>query len=103
MAYDIIDRLELYGKEDVLSFLAESVSERERKKGQLHKVFAESFDAKGIYSEKFFAQKLDYIHHNPVSGKWQLVDDYTKYEHSSASFYERGEVKKYAPFDFRIL
>lgn len=41
MAYDIIDRLELYGKEDVLSFLAESVSERERKKGQLHKVFAE--------------------------------------------------------------
>ncbi len=35
-------------------------------------------------------QKLDYIHANPISGKWNLVDDYANYEHSSARFYEKG-------------
>lgn len=33
---------------------------------------------------------------NPVSGKWHLVDDYTDYEHSSASFYE---LNKQSTFD----
>jgi REP element-mobilizing transposase RayT len=103
MAYDIIKRLEQERRQDILDYLAEAVSERERKKGQLHKVFTDSFDAKGIYTEKFFNQKLNYIHLNPVRGKWQLVDDYTKYEHSSASFYETGEIKRYEPFDFRLL
>ena len=28
---------------------------------------------------------------HPVSGKWSLVDDFTKYPHSSAAFYERDE------------
>jgi hypothetical protein len=36
-------------------------------------------------------QKLAHIHHNPVSKKWNLVDDLTDYERSSASFYKRGE------------
>ena len=103
MAYEIIDRLEQKGRKDILDYLGESISERERKKGQLHKVFTDSFDAKGIYSNKFFYQKFNYIHLNPVSGKWQLVDDYTKYEHSSASFYEKGECGGYEPFDFRRL
>lgn len=35
--------------------------------------------------------KLDYMHHNPVKGKWNLADDFTKYPHSSAAFYERGD------------
>ena len=87
----------------LLDFLASELTEREKKKGQLHKVFTDSFDAKGIYSEKFFNQKMNYIHRNPVSGKWQLANDFTEYEHSSASFYETGEVKAYEPFDFRSL
>jgi hypothetical protein len=90
-------------KQDILNYLAAEVSEREKKKGQLHKVFIDSFDAKAIYNEKFFNQKLNYIHLNPVSGKWKLVNDYTEYEHSSASFYETGTVKNYEPFDFRLL
>ncbi len=93
MAYEIIKRLEEANKQDILNYLADGVSDRERKKGQLHKVFTDSFDAKGIYTEKFFNQKLDYIHLNPVSGKWQLAKDFTEYAHSSASFYETGEVK----------
>ena len=103
MAYEIVNRLEQAGRIDILSYLSKALSVRERKKGQLHKVFSDSFDAKAIYTEKFFNQKLNYIHLNPVTGKWQLVDDYTKYEHSSASFYETGEVKRYVPYDFRLL
>jgi hypothetical protein len=49
---------------------------------------------KECYAGEFTNQKLDYIHHNPVSGKWNLVNDYTLYEHSSASYYENG-IKKY--------
>ncbi|MEP7372053.1 MAG: hypothetical protein ABI675_01615 [Chitinophagaceae bacterium] len=103
MAYEIIKRLEQANEREILSYLASVVTEREKKKGQLHKVFTDSFDAKGIYNEKFFNQKLKYIHRNPVSGKWKLVIDYTDYEHSSASFYETGAVKKCKPFDYRLL
>ena len=56
----------------------------------------------GIYNESFFNQKLQYIHRNPVNGKWKLVNDYMDYEHSSASFYEAGLIKKYEPFDYRL-
>ena len=98
MAYEIIKRLEQMQREDLLQLLHSSVSTREKKKGQRHKVFKDSFDAKGITTEKFLMQKLNYIHRNPVSGKWQLVIDYTDYDHSSASFYELGVIKKYMPF-----
>ena len=66
----------------------------ERKRGQIHKVFEESFDAKECRSRKFIMQKLDYIHKNPVSKRWQLVNDFTEYPHSSARFYEKG-IKRY--------
>ncbi len=35
-------------------------------------------------------QKLNYIHFNPVSGKWQLAKDDLGYFYSSARFYETG-------------
>lgn len=44
-----------------------------------------------IYSTKVAGQKLDYIHYNPVSGKWQLANDYLSYHYSSAFFYETGK------------
>ena len=92
LAYQIIQRLKQAGDNETLNYQSNAVTERERKKGQLHKVFTDSFDAKGIYNDKFFYQKLTYIHRNPVSGKWKLVSDYTDYKHSSASFYEKGVV-----------
>ncbi len=103
MAYEIIKRLEQLNRQDILTYLANGLTVREKGKGQLHKVFTDSFVAKGIYNEKFFNQKFKYIHLNHVSGKWKLVKDYTEYEHSSASFYETAEVKNYEPFDFRLL
>jgi putative transposase len=43
-----------------------------------------------IYSVKAAKQKLEYIHNNPVNGKWQLAKDYVGYHYSSARFYETG-------------
>jgi REP element-mobilizing transposase RayT len=43
-----------------------------------------------IYSTKVARQKLEYIHNNPVNGKWQLAEDYLSYHYSSARFYETG-------------
>ena len=94
MAYEIIKRLEADKNVTLLEDLYHSVKKGERKKGQRHKVFADSFDSKECYSNEFVYQKLEYIHKNPVSKKWQLVNDFTDYTHSSAGFYEKG-VKNY--------
>lgn len=97
MAYEIVKRLK--AKEDfpTLKILEEALSLREKNKGSNFKVFKDSFDAKPIFSEKFLQQKLNYIHFNPVTGKWNLVTDYTLYGHSSASFYETGVSKFFKP------
>lgn len=94
MAYEIVKRLKEKKADDVLATLRSGVSANEAKKGQVHKVFESSFDAKECYSIKFIDQKIEYMHNNPVSGKWQLANDFTEYEHSSASYYERS-VKRY--------
>ena len=94
MAYEIIKNLEKNNETLLLEELYSNVSKRERKKKQRHKVFEESFDAKECQSMKFILEKIKYIHHNPVSKRWQLVNDFTDYEYSSASFYEKG-IKKY--------
>jgi hypothetical protein len=103
MAYEIIQRLEKQGVHNILEQLARGVNNTNRSKGQKHRVFETSFDAKYLESEWFIAQKLDYIHHNPVSGKWQLVKDFTEYEHSSASFYETGRILHFKPRDYREI
>jgi len=92
MAYAIIERLESQQNATLLYKLHSACSEKERAKGQKHKVFEVSFEAKEIYSLDFLYQKIDYIHHNPVSGKWSLCDEFTHYKHSSAAFYELEQV-----------
>lgn len=103
LTYEIIKRLKTNGNHNMLSMMSGGVAAYRKTKGQLHKGFQESFDAKPVYSEAFFMQKLEYIHYNPVRGKWNLASDFTEYEHSSASFYEKGVVKHFQPFDFRLL
>ncbi len=88
MAYEMVKRLETVNEKGLLQLIAAGVKETERKKGQLHKVFEDSFDAKKCMSKEFIYQKLDYMHHNPTKGKWMLANDYLSYAHSSASFYE---------------
>lgn len=43
-----------------------------------------------IYTDKVFEQKLNYIHHNPIQQKWQLVNSSMEYKYSSIRFYEDG-------------
>ena len=100
MAYEIVKRLEEYNQGHILYLLSNDLTDKEISKGQKHRVFEDSFDAKHISTDKFLQQKLNYIHNNPVSGKWSLVDDFVKYEHSSASFYELDEVKHFKPFHY---
>ena len=49
-----------------------------------------------LFSREMIEQKLEYIHHNPVQAKWQLVDDFVNYTFSSASYYEEDDTS----FDF---
>ena len=67
LAYEIVKRLEELKANSLLDTLHAGVKKRERKKGQIHKVFEDSFDAKECHSTKFILQKLEYMHHNPVS------------------------------------
>ena len=39
----------------------------------------------------------DYIHNNPVQGKWELAESLDKYPYSSYNFYEFDDVTTY-PF-----
>lgn len=91
IAYEMIKRLTSTSQRDLLQKLESGVKEREKRKGQIHRVFEESFDAKQCSTTSFIYQKLDYIHNNATSGKWMLAKDFLSYEHSSARFYESGE------------
>ena len=95
MAYKIIGNLKKMKNYDLLNKLSEGVQENEKKNGKKHQVVRLSFDARVCYNQGMLEQKLDYIHHNPVNGKWSLVDDFATYLHSSAGYYELGIENKY--------
>ena len=58
----------------------DELTERDVKKGQKHKVFEDSFDAKPIYHRNFLLQKVNYIHLNCIRGKWKLAEHWEDYE-----------------------
>jgi len=65
-------------------------------KDRKHQVWQRNPLTVDLYNKEMIEQKLDYIHHNPVQGKWSLVEDYCDYPFSSASFYEEND----SQFDF---
>ena len=101
LAYEIVKRLRAQNEIEILNTLSMGVQEKERKKGKKHQVFRLSFDGKEVVGDNEICKVLDYIHHNPVSGKWNLAGDYLKYEYSSARFYEFGEVGTFKIRHFR--
>jgi len=50
----------------------------------------QDIQAKNIYTEKFLAQKMEYIHQNPVAKRSDMVHDRSAYLYSSACFYDEG-------------
>lgn len=103
MAYEIIKRLEEADKKDVLVMLERAVAAKSKEKGKKHEVWEESFDWKYCETAKFAFQKLIYMHNNPCAGKWKLVEDITKYEHSSARYYITGRHAGYEVTDVEII
>ena len=90
MAYEIIKRLEANNETKLLQQLSADVEPIRKANEKLHEVWETSFDWKDCRSNKFVWQKLDYMHHNPCSGKWQLASNPIEYHHSSARFYLTG-------------
>ncbi len=103
MAYEIVKRLQQLNLHHILLRLKEGLTDRDVNKGQLHKVFEDSFDAKPIYHRSFLLQKINYIHLNAVRGKWKLVEHWQDYEHRSARFYEKNKVDGFVPIHFEEL
>ncbi len=90
MAYDIVERLRKNNREILLTKLSNAVRPSDKKRGKLHEVFEDSFDCKECFTKKFIEQKLNYIHQNPCTGKWNLVARPEDYLHSSGGFYCAG-------------
>jgi len=88
LAYEIVKRLKEAKQEDILLTLENRVSIDEKNRKKKHRVFEVSSDIKACYHENFLLQKLNYIHNNPLKGKWKLVVTPEGYPHSSAAFYE---------------
>ena len=101
LAYEIVSRLKRKKETELLQILATGVQRTEREKGKKHQVFRLSFDAKEVKGEREFNRILDYIHHNPISGKWNLARDFIDYEHSSARYYESDEHGKVKIYHYR--
>lgn len=103
MAYEIVDRLQVQGNEEILFHLSSYVNKTDRKRGKLHEVFEPSFDWKECIGTKFIEQKLDYIHENPCRGNWGLASEPIHYVHSSARFYLTGEQGVYEVVSYAEL
>jgi putative transposase len=95
LAYEIVKRLIDAKREDVLQVLTNHVAPEERKRKKKHRVFQPSCDIKPCYTERFVLQKLNYIHTNPITGKWNLANTFVDYPHSSAVFYEKNQQHPY--------
>lgn len=94
MAYAIVAALQALGRTELLAQLQNGLRPSDVERGQKHRVFETSSDIKECFDGKMIDQKLRYIHANPVSKKWRLVDDAVAYPHSSFAFYTHGDARK---------
>ncbi len=103
IAYEIVKRLKEKGETKLLLDLSNLVSYSDRKNGKLHEVFEPSFDWKECISDSFTETKLNYIHNNPCSGKWNLAKSQQDYLHNSAKYYIEGQQGFYKVFNYKDL
>lgn len=96
LAYSIVESLKQKNCISVLEKLEHGVSSLEQERNKKHQIFEPSFDCKYCYSEEMILAKLDYMHRNPIKGKWNLAADQISYGHSSAQFYLTGKQGLYS-------
>lgn len=102
IAYQLVKRLKEQNDVPVLEQLKNTVEGKDRERNKLHEVWSHSFDWKECRSDAFMAQKLEYMHNNPCSGKWNGANFTSAYLHSSAAFYA-GDKSFYAGPHFNEL
>jgi len=102
LAYEIRSRLVDLEEHGLLVTLKDAVRPSDAARGQVCRVFMPSSDIRECYDEAMIQQKLDYIHANPVKGKWMLAENYLDYPHSSAAFYERGDASNAPVENYQI-
>lgn len=87
LAYQIVELLKEDNQAELLDYFRNNAR---TKFGAKHKVFEDGYDSKIVQNQKFFLEKLKYIHNNPCVEKWHLADAPENYKHSSASNYILG-------------
>ena len=80
-AHEFLKKLKQSGKSDLYEVNAAN---------KKHEIWQSDSLSIEIITKNFARQKIEYIHFNPVSGKWNLADNYLDYYFSSARFYETG-------------
>jgi putative transposase len=85
-AHKILRKLREDSRKDLLEFFHAQRHNRQEE----HSIW-QDIQAKNIHSEKFLSQKMEYIHQNPVTEKWNLVQDRADYKYSSACYYDRKQ------------
>ncbi len=100
MAYDMIACLKAKNEVGLLEQLSTQVPLSKKANKKLHEVWETSFDWKDCRSNPFVWQKLNYMHSNPCTGKWQLASNQIEYPHSSAKFYTTGVQGIYSVTNF---
>jgi len=90
-------------KEGLVAIIFSYIFFLSHQRGKKHEVWEDSFDWKFCETEKFANQKLVYMPNNPCAGKWKLVIDAIKYEHSSARFYISGRHAAYEVKNIELL
>lgn len=88
IAYEAIKLLSADNRKELLDFFKLNARTRD---GARHKLFEDRYDSLIIQSRKLFLEKLNYIHGNPCSKKWNLAEKEEDYKHSSASNYILGK------------
>ena len=90
LAYAIIEKLKAKNAFSILRKLEDAVSKVGLHRNKKHQIFEPSFDCKHCYTENMILAKLEYMHNNPIKGKWNLAPDTISYKHSSALYYLTG-------------
>ena len=84
-AHAILHQLRNEDRHELLSFF----HEQRRDSHAVHSIW-QDVQAKNIFSGKFLAQKLKYIHQNPVVKGLDLAQDCAGNKYSSACFYDEN-------------
>jgi len=88
LAYGIVNLLKKEkDRQEQLNFFVANARTADRAK---HRIFTDRYDSLIIQSQKFFLEKLNYIHNNPLQESWQLAQNPEDYKYSSASNYILG-------------